>query len=412
MARPKPSATPAPQVNDVQAELADGKPVDEAREGLKTIGANLVEFDKTEAGLQLLETRYKEVIYPVATGKGMQDAKLALKEIDSPRIALEHARQAAKRPVLTLGRLIDSRAQEITARLVALADPIRTQVTNQEQAEKRRLDALVARVQAIRVMPLNAVGRTVEQLQVMLDELDALDLPSFQELREQAAAAQLQSRQQVAAMHKQAVDSEAAAEQLRLQKERDDAQAAIRTRIAAISANVPMARTARTSATIQKVIDAVRAVAIDDSYGELKAEAAGTKALALEELDTLLKAKQAAEIPAATAAPTPAPTTPPVVQAPAPTDAPREEVKAVFVAAAQEVPVETRPVELDFSSNTDGGVETSVGTMPERPSDDEIVDHLADHFDDHPLNIIDYLATMDFSAQRERCGQPSLNLHP
>lgn len=51
---------------------------------------------------------------------------------------------------------------------------------------------------------------------------------------------------------------------------------------------------------------------------------------------------------------------------------------------------------------------SGLGVMPERPTDDEIVDHLADHFDNHGMNVIEWLATMDLQAQRARFGQPAL----
>lgn len=121
---------------------------------LVLVEQSLDEFDAVEAGLQALEASYQGVLYDVATAKGMAEAIEARATVRKPRVQVEKLRKEGKAPILALGRLLDDKARQITARLEALEEPIHYQIkteearTEAEKAEKARIEAeRVAKIQ-------------------------------------------------------------------------------------------------------------------------------------------------------------------------------------------------------------------------------------------------------------------------
>lgn len=148
---------------------------------LKTVGTALVEFDKVAAGIANLKAKYAGVIYPVTTTQGMKDAKAARSAVRDPRLEVEKIRQRAKKPLLEIGRKLDAAAKRITAELAQVEDPIAEQIDNEEarkenerkaaaEIEAKRIAGITTKIDALRNLPLVAVGKSAADIQTMLDE--------------------------------------------------------------------------------------------------------------------------------------------------------------------------------------------------------------------------------------------------
>lgn len=177
------------------------------------IGAQIAEFDAVEAGLSDLEQKYKGVAFPVATTKGMAEAIAARAACRTPRVKVEKVRKDAKAPVLALGRSIDSRAAEITARLVALEDPIDDQIKAEEarkeaeRAEKARIErerlAAIAAAELAERERVAAEARRIEEDRLAAERAE---LARQREEQERAAAAERER----AAAERRAIEAELA----------------------------------------------------------------------------------------------------------------------------------------------------------------------------------------------------------
>ena len=169
----------------VQTDLAPTEPSPPAEGSigaleLRTVTTALLEMDKVAAGLTDLTRRYDKVVYPVATTAGMADARKARAEIREIRLSVEDVRKRAKAPLLELGRKLDGAARDITARVAALEDPIDQQIKTREAeieaarlareaAERARVDGIMAKIGAIRDLPLKAVGKSAKAIQALID---------------------------------------------------------------------------------------------------------------------------------------------------------------------------------------------------------------------------------------------------
>ena len=70
----------------------------EAQRSLTLISATLTEFEKVQAGLAELRTKYGNVVFDVRSSGGMADAKAARLALREPRYAVQRALDAAKKP--------------------------------------------------------------------------------------------------------------------------------------------------------------------------------------------------------------------------------------------------------------------------------------------------------------------------
>lgn len=310
----------APSPGQLQHELTPA-PVapaanDEARTGLAVISTQLAKFDQVEAGTAELERLYKDVAYSVDTKKGMDEACEARRAIKTPRVDLEHARVAAKAPLLKLGRDIDARAQAITARLVAIEKPINDQIKAQETKEAERMADLERRIREIVETPKGCIGKGVQDLELVLESLNTLPLADFQEYQERAAKAQLDATLAVNTLLTQARQAAELAE-LQAQQRREQARKdAIQQAIDWIGASLQQLPMCRTSARVQALLDNVEVIEIAPAvYQEFAAAAREKKAEVIAELVRVRDEKKAAEDARAAAAAAPAPT-------PAPSPAP------------------------------------------------------------------------------------------
>lgn len=170
------------------------------------------EYSKTDAALADLASRYKGVVFDVATTKGMQEARTARAELRSYRVDLEKLRVEIKAPALERCRLIDAEAKRITVALSDLEDPIDSAIKLEEKrkereameavmANQRRVDAIRARIEEIRQLPAACVGKTAAKIAEALDGAQAIVIGGdFEEFRTEAEDALRSTLAQISVM--------------------------------------------------------------------------------------------------------------------------------------------------------------------------------------------------------------------
>jgi len=203
---------------------ADQSPRDDdtgalVRADIAKVETALTEFDKIQAGLADLRTKYAGVVFDVKTATGMKSASTARAEIRAPRYATEAARKAAKAPALALGRNIDERAAFITGELLKIEGPIDSQIGAEEQrkeaerearekAERERIARIQAGIEEIKQFPLDAAGKPAAQIAEAMDQLEHFLIDAW-EFADVAGAARVKAMNRLATMHAAAVDQEA-----------------------------------------------------------------------------------------------------------------------------------------------------------------------------------------------------------
>lgn len=172
------------------------------RQNLGRVESAMTEFDKISAGLADLEVRYPvDLVYDVATSKGMAEAVEHRRAWWDPMLSVEKLRKVAKAPVLTLGKDIDARANWLTEQLARGKEPIDQQIkaelarkaqekADKEAAEFGRVMAMqesvgeIAMLAMVNGLPSIAIAARLESLRA-----DALDPKVYQEMLPQAEAA-------------------------------------------------------------------------------------------------------------------------------------------------------------------------------------------------------------------------------
>lgn len=151
------------------------------------MSTQIQEYSPTEAALAELGEKYKGVVYDVTTKEGMAAAKAGRNELRGYRTALEAKRVEIKAPALERCRLIDAEAKRITAELEALEDPIAAQIKKEEdriaaekaakeEAQRKRMEEIQARLTAMRELPITSFSATSEQMQEYITALEAQEI--------------------------------------------------------------------------------------------------------------------------------------------------------------------------------------------------------------------------------------------
>ena len=168
---------------------------------LAIVSKALVEIDEVGAGIADLRTKYLGLVFDVATTIGLDEAKAARMAIREPRFKLEHIRKKAKRPILDLGQKLDSEAERITNELLALENPIHSQIAAQEllkenekkakaEAERKRVEAIHARIEAIRESVAEVAGLDSQTIEEKVRQVVAVEIDeTFAEFKQQAVGA-------------------------------------------------------------------------------------------------------------------------------------------------------------------------------------------------------------------------------
>jgi hypothetical protein len=235
------------------------------------VTTSIAEYSATESALAELRGKYAAVVYDVTTTKGMTEAKAARAELRTLRVNLEAKRKEIKAPALKRCNEIDTEAKRITAELSALEDPIDDTIKAEEQRKERekaererleqeRITAINARFADIKALPLRAVNATVEEIDAVIAEAEAIDPTTFPDnLR---SAAEFEQRIAIASL-RAARDQRVAhdAEQKRIREERAELER-LRAEQAAVQAErdrLAQEEQARAVAERQRLEEAARA---------------------------------------------------------------------------------------------------------------------------------------------------------
>ena len=158
----------------------------------------VAEYAITESTLNAIEKELSGLVFDVTTDEGMKEAKSARKRLTSLRTGLERKRQKIKKPILSATKAIDGQAKGLTERIRHLEEPIDQQIRSeesriererllQEEAERKRLDAIRHRIEAMRAAPGYNIGAPVSTIEAAMDKLMADPLEGFDECEREAA---------------------------------------------------------------------------------------------------------------------------------------------------------------------------------------------------------------------------------
>ena len=161
----------------------------------------IAELSVIETGIADLRQKYKDVVFDVATTKGMDEAKKARVAIRDPRYKVPHIVKAKKAELKKISDEIVSTGERIVTELKALEDPIDGQITAEEErkeAEKQRkieeerlrIAAIRDRISFISAVPVNMVGKGSDELVAAIATATAtvVDEENFGEFVDEAAA--------------------------------------------------------------------------------------------------------------------------------------------------------------------------------------------------------------------------------
>jgi phage-related minor tail protein len=214
---------------------------------LEQVQHALAEYDRVAAGIAELTRQYGSVVFDVTTTTGMDGAKAARAAIREPRYEIERVRKAAKAPLLSLGKKIDSEAARITGELMKLEDPIHAQIAAEEkrkederaakvQAELDRVNGIQARIARIREWVTRVANDPAEKIATLIGNLEEHPVDdSFAEFRQAAEDAKgatlaklremLAAALQREAEQKRVADERMELARLRIEQEKRDAAA-------------------------------------------------------------------------------------------------------------------------------------------------------------------------------------------
>jgi hypothetical protein len=153
----------------------------------------LQEIDQVGEGLAALTSKYQSAVFDVTNTKGMAEAKAARAEIRDVRYKVENIRKATGSELKRIASMVNDRAKEITAPILALEDPIDKQIKAEEDrkeaereakrlAEAVRVADMNARLDAIRNAPLKAIGACAAEIEQAITYVETIDLSSFDDV--------------------------------------------------------------------------------------------------------------------------------------------------------------------------------------------------------------------------------------
>ena len=121
----------------------------------------IVSYNSTKAALVDLSARYLNVVFAVATPKGMSEAKAAYKEINAHSLALESARVKEKAESLAYGRFVDSEAKRISDQIDEIRLPIKAQIEVETKRDEREREAAIE-AEKQRILTEQAAAKAAE----------------------------------------------------------------------------------------------------------------------------------------------------------------------------------------------------------------------------------------------------------
>lgn len=139
---------------------------------------SIATFNMTDAKLSELRERYSE-LPDIADKNGYEFVRKGIKTTRELRVVVESRRKELKAGALKYGRLVDSTAKQIMEKLYEIETPMTTlkvehdqKIEDEKEAKKRaeqeRKDKIIARIAAIRNMPVECVSRTSDRFESCL----------------------------------------------------------------------------------------------------------------------------------------------------------------------------------------------------------------------------------------------------
>lgn len=211
----------------------------------------VAEYSMTEAALAELRERHSKTVFDLRTVAGNKAARAARQELVTLRSNLEQKRKDLKQPVLELGKRIDDEAKRITAEILKLERPIDEQIKADEQRrdaerkareeeeakraeearqhaqqEARRISAIQMRIADLNAYVVATTGKSAAEINQILDELQSMDMTTFEEFQERADVVRLGVVAALVTIKDAAEKNEA--EQARLKAEREEQERVMR----------------------------------------------------------------------------------------------------------------------------------------------------------------------------------------
>lgn len=151
------------------------------------------------------------------------------------RVEAEKARQDRKKPILEIGRLLDSRAKELEAEITPLEDRFDTAIKAEEKrredekaarerAEAERVTKIKASITAIRGVIIDVAGRPSAEIEAAIQHLVAgvITRETVQEFLDEALAMRDQTLAKLREMHAAQVRAEEEAARVKAEREELD----------------------------------------------------------------------------------------------------------------------------------------------------------------------------------------------
>lgn len=280
---------------------------------LAVVTKSIAEIDAIETTISELESKYKGVVYAVDTTEGMKEARKAREEIRETRYLLQNIGKAAKQPLNNLKRSIDDRIEGSVTRVGAIEDPVHQQIAGEEkrredekkvriEAEANRVAGIQGNIEAMRSMVIDAGIEKAAGIAEMIAQLEAMTIDdTFAEFKQQAEGAKATTLVRLRMAHKAAVDHEAEQAKLAEERAKQAALTHIRYRISLIR-NYALGLLKDTDEQLSDKLKAVTALSVDDSFGELRAEAEQVLSDTINAIVAMQKVREAAAAERARAA--------------------------------------------------------------------------------------------------------------
>ena len=161
-------------------------------------------FANVDAALDELRLRYSEIPDP-NTAEGYASIKEGVKTVTGYRTSLEKKRKELKAPYIESGKILDAEAKRITAALVAIEEPLKAAKAVRDEAEKRKKEDRITRLQA-KIDEMTGIvdtvrGKSSEVIQQAIAAIGAYDTANdFYDLTEEATLAQRKTTDTLATM--------------------------------------------------------------------------------------------------------------------------------------------------------------------------------------------------------------------
>jgi hypothetical protein len=318
--------------------------------------------------------------YDITTTAGMAKAKELRAMFREIRTSLENERKARKAPIIESGKLLDTRAAEMKAEIEPFEDKYDAEIKAEEarkeaekqkklEAERVRIEAIQNRINGMRNTPARLAGADAEVIARELHQLNTLrlDPADYEEFLEDALTALNATVDQLGDLHANAMAREAEARRI----------AEERAELARLKAE----QEAREKAEREAEAERQRAAKAEADRIEAERRAAAEREADLVRQLEAMKAQMAAQMAAQVAAASPAPV---LEQEPAPS--PIKEAQKI-----EESPeIETAPI-VEMAP-------VKAIPIPRRPTDFEMIDIIAEHFNVSGKIAVDWLASINFAV--------------